>query len=54
MGIRFLGNIAKGGNIFPIDRAITFVDKFLNEINDKNQLWRFLDSLNYITISLKT
>ena len=34
--------------IKPIDRAIQFADKFLDEILDKTQLQRFLGSLNYI------
>ena len=32
----------------PINRAIQFTDKFLDEIKDKNQLQRFLGNLNYV------
>ena len=32
----------------PINRAIQFADKFLDEIKDKNQLQRFLGNLNYV------
>jgi hypothetical protein len=46
--IRFLGFDISEGQICPIDRAIQFVDKFLDIIIDKTQLQRFLGSLNYI------
>ena len=47
--IRFLGFDIRHGIIKPIDRAIQFADKFLDEILDKTQLQRFLGSLNYIS-----
>ena len=34
--------------IIPIQRAIDFANKFLDEIKDKNRLQRFLGSLNYV------
>ena len=46
--IRFLGFEIYKGNIKPIQRAIAFANKFPNEIKDKNQLQRFLRSLNYV------
>ena len=46
--VRFLGHNIYQGTIKPISRAITFVDKFPDKITDKQQLQRFLDSLNYI------
>lgn len=46
--IKFLGHIIKEGTIFPIDRSICFAEKFPNELKDKNQLQRFLGSLNYV------
>jgi hypothetical protein len=47
--IRFLGHNIYQGKITPIDRAIQFADKFPDEIKDKNQLQRFLGSLNYVS-----
>ena len=47
--IQFLGHNIYKGTLSPIDRAIQFADKFLNEIKDKNQLQRFLGSLNYVS-----
>ena len=47
--IRFLGHNIYKGTLSPIDRAIQFADKFLDEIKDKNQLQRFLGSLNYVS-----
>jgi hypothetical protein len=47
--IRFLGHNIYQGKITPIDRAIQFTDKFPDEIKDKNQLQRFLGSLNYVS-----
>ena len=47
--IRFLGHNIYQGKITPIDRAIQFANKFPNEIKDKNQLQRFLRSLNYVS-----
>ena len=46
--IRFLGFEIHQGTIKHIQRAIEFVNKFFDEIKDKNQLQRFLGSLNYI------
>ncbi|XP_042974778.1 uncharacterized protein LOC122306415 [Carya illinoinensis] len=47
--IRFLGYDIFEGKIRPIQRAIEFADKFPDVILDKNQLQRFLGSLNYIS-----
>ena len=47
--IRFLGYHIYQSTITPIDRAIQFADKFPDEITDKNQLQRFLGSLNYVS-----
>ncbi|HET6457955.1 MAG TPA: reverse transcriptase family protein, partial [Nitrosopumilaceae archaeon] len=46
--IRFLGFNIHQLQITPIDRVIHFADKFPYVILDKNQLQRFLGSLNYI------
>ena len=46
--IRFLGHNIYKGTLSPIDRAIQFANKFLDEIKDKNRLQRFLGSLNYV------
>ena len=46
--IRFLGFNIHQLQIKPIDRAIQFADKFPDVILDKNQLQRFLGSLNYV------
>jgi hypothetical protein len=46
--IRFLGLDIAEGQIRPIDSAIEFASKFPDVITDKNQLQRFLGSLNYI------
>ena len=46
--VRFLGYYIHQGTFIPITRSIQFVDKFPDEILDKNQLQRFLGSLNYI------
>ena len=46
--IRFLGFDIYQGKIKTIQRAIEFANKFLYEIKDKNQLQRFLGSLNYV------
>ena len=46
--IWFLGHNIYKGTLSPIDRAIQFANKFLDEIKDKNQLQRFLGSLNYV------
>ena len=47
--IRFLGHNIYRGTLSPIDKAIQFAEKFSDEIKDKNQLQRFLGSLNYIS-----
>ena len=46
--IRFLGFEIYQGKIKPIQRAIDFANKFSDEIKDKNQLQKFLGSLNYV------
>ncbi|KAG7956032.1 hypothetical protein I3843_11G104300 [Carya illinoinensis] len=46
--IRFLGYDILESKIRPINRAIEFADKFPDVIIDKNQLQRFLGSLNYV------
>ena len=46
--IRFLGFYIYQGKIKLIQRAIEFANKFPDEIKDKNQLQRFLGSLNYV------
>ena len=47
--VHYLGFDIHRGVIKPIDRAIQFADKFLDQILDKAQLQRFLGSLNYIS-----
>ena len=47
--IRFLGFEIYQRKIKPIQRAIEFANKFLDEIKDKNQLQRFLGSFNYVS-----
>ena len=46
--IRFLGFDIYQGQIKPIHRTIEFSSKFSDEIKDKTQLQRFLESLNYV------
>ena len=46
--IRFLGFDIYQGKIKPIQREIEFANKFPDQIKDKNQLQRFLGSLNYV------
>ena len=46
--IRFLGFEIYQGTIKLIQRAIKFANKFPDELKDKNQLQRFLGSLNYV------
>ena len=46
--VQFLGYDIVEGQIFPIDRAIQFANKFSDVITDKTQLQRFLGSLNYV------
>jgi hypothetical protein len=45
----FFGHNIFQNTITPINRSFPFEDKFPNEIQDKNQLQRFLGSLNYIS-----
>ena len=47
--VRFLGHEIYNGTIIPIQRSIEFASKFPDVITDKNQLQRFLGSLNYIS-----
>ena len=47
--ILFLGHNIFKGTLSPIDRAIQFADKSPDETKDKNQLQRFLGSLNYVS-----
>ena len=46
--IRFLGFDIYQEQIKPIHRVIEFASKYFDEIKDKNQLQRFLGSLNYV------
>ena len=46
--IRFLGHYISQGMIVPIERSLDFASKFPDQILDKNQLQRFLGSLNYV------
>ena len=47
--IRFIGFEIYQGKIKPIQIVIEFENKFQDEIKDKNQLQRFLGSLNYVS-----
>lgn len=47
--IRFLGHEVYQGTIRLIQRSIKFDNKFLNKVKDKNQLQRFLGSLNHVS-----
>ena len=47
--IRVLGNDIYRGTIKPIQRSLTFADKFSDEIKGKTQLQRFLGCLNYVS-----
>ena len=47
--IRFLGHDIYQSTIKPINKSIEFLDKFPDEIKDKNQLQRFLGCLNYVS-----
>ena len=47
--VRFLGFDIRHGVIKPIDKTIQFANKFPDEILEKIQLQRFLESLNYIS-----
>ena len=51
--IKFLAHHIYKGTITPIQRSIQFVDKFSNEIKDKQQLQLFLQSLNYVSNFIK-
>lgn len=51
--IDFLGYNIQYGSYSVIQRSLIFVDHFPDEITDKNQLQRFLGSLNYISKFLK-
>ena len=46
--IRFLSFDIHNSTITPIKRSIEFASKFPDEIKNKNQLQRFLRSLNYV------
>ena len=46
--VRFLGHYICQGTVTPIERSVTFTNKFPNKITDKTQLHRFLGSLNYV------
>jgi hypothetical protein len=46
--IRFLGHYICQGTVTPIERSLTFTNKFPDKITDKTQLQRFLGSLNYV------
>ena len=46
--VRFLGHYIAQGTITPIERYLAFASKFQDRILDKNQLQRFLGSLNYV------
>ena len=52
--VRFLGCHIHQGTFISINRSIQFANKFPDKIIDKNQLQRFLGSLNYILNSIKT
>jgi hypothetical protein len=47
--IRFLDHNIVQNTITPINRSLQFANKFPDEIKDKNQLQRFLGSLNYMS-----
>lgn len=46
--VRFLGHDLEQGAVKPIKRATKFANKFPDIILDKNQLQRFIRSLNYV------
>ena len=46
--VRFLGHYNCQGTLIPIERSLSFTNKFPDKITDKTQLQRFLGSLNYI------
>ena len=47
--IRFLGFEIYQSIVKPVQRVIKLASKFPNEIKDRNQLQRFLGSLNYVS-----
>ena len=46
--VRFLGHYICQGTVTPIERSLTFTNKFPDKITNKTQLQRFLGSLNYV------
>jgi len=46
--VRFLSHYICQGTVTPIERSLTFTNKFPDKITDKTQLQRFLGSLNYV------
>jgi uncharacterized membrane protein YhaH (DUF805 family) len=46
--VRFLGHYICQGTVTPIERSLSFTNKFHVKITDKTQLQRFLGSLNYV------
>jgi hypothetical protein len=44
----FLGHYICEGAVTPIERSLSFTNKFLDKITNKTQLQRFLGSLNYV------
>jgi hypothetical protein len=46
--VRFLGHYICQGTVTPIERSLSFTNKFPDKITDKTQLQRFLGSLNYV------
>ena len=46
---QFLGFKINQGTLAPINRIISFAEKFPDELRDKKQLQRFLRCLNYVS-----
>jgi hypothetical protein len=46
--IHFLGHYICQGTVTPIERSLSFTNKFPDKITNKIQLQRFLGSLNYV------
>jgi hypothetical protein len=46
--VRFLGHYICQGIVTPIERSLTFTNKFPDKITNKTQLQRFSGSLNYV------
>jgi hypothetical protein len=46
--VRFLGHYIYQDTVTPIERFLTFTNKFPYKITNKTQFQRFLDSLNYV------